>query len=37
MMVNENVPLAPENPFVTLYRKQFGKMPDGWTPKKNAE
>ncbi len=24
MMVNENAPLAPENPFVTLYKKQFG-------------
>lgn len=24
MMVNENAPLAPENPFVTLFKKQFG-------------
>ena len=24
MLVNEKVPLAPENPFKTLYQKQFG-------------
>ena len=27
MMVNENVPLAPANPFATLYKKQFGTAP----------
>ena len=27
MMVNEKVPLAAENPFWTLYRKQFGSLP----------
>lgn len=27
MMVNEAAPLAPENPFWTLYRKQFGALP----------
>ncbi|MEI6714056.1 MAG: arylsulfatase [Verrucomicrobiota bacterium] len=27
MMVNENAPLAAENPFWTLYRKQFGSLP----------
>ena len=27
MMVNENVPLAPANPFRTLYKKQFGTAP----------
>ena len=36
MMVNENVPLAKENPFVALYRKQFGSVPEGAT-KKDAE
>jgi hypothetical protein len=28
MMINEKVPLAAENPFWTLYKKQFGKLPD---------
>jgi arylsulfatase len=27
LMVNENAPLAPENPFWALYRKQFGSLP----------
>jgi arylsulfatase len=27
MMVNEKTPLAAENPFWTLYRKQFGSLP----------
>jgi arylsulfatase len=27
MMVNENVPLAPVNPFWALYIKQFGSLP----------
>jgi hypothetical protein len=27
MLVNEKVPLAPENPFKTLYLKQFGALP----------
>ena len=27
-MVNEDVPLAAENPFWTLYRKQFGGLPE---------
>ena len=27
MMVNETTPLAAENPFWTLYRKQFGSLP----------
>jgi len=27
MMVNETAPLAAENPFWTLYRKQFGSLP----------
>lgn len=27
LMVNENVPLAAENPFRTLYKKQFGALP----------
>ncbi len=27
MMVNENVPLAPANPFRTLHKKQFGTAP----------
>ena len=27
MMVNEKVPLAAENPFWTLYKKQFGDLP----------
>jgi len=27
MMVNENVPLAPENPFRALHKKQFGTAP----------
>ncbi len=26
MMVNETAPLAAENPFWTLYRKQFGTL-----------
>ena len=26
MMVNEDVELAKENPFLTLYREQFGKV-----------
>ena len=29
MMVNEKVPLAPENPFWSLYKKQFGSLPPG--------
>ena len=29
MMVNETVPLAPENPFWALYKKQFGALPPG--------
>ena len=28
-LVNENVPLANENPFKTLFNKQFGKSPSG--------
>lgn len=28
MMVNETAPLAAENPFWTLYRKQFGSLPE---------
>jgi arylsulfatase A-like enzyme len=31
-LVNENVPLAPENPFKTLFDKQFGR-----TPKSNTK
>ena len=27
-LVNENVPLAPENPFQTLFDKQFGRTPE---------
>jgi len=26
-LVNENAPLAAENPFKTLYREQFGAVP----------
>lgn len=29
MMVNETAPLAAENPFWTLYKKQFGALPSG--------
>ena len=27
LMVNENAPLAKENPFWVLYQKQFGELP----------
>jgi len=37
MMVNERTPLAAENPFWALYKKQFGKLPDGVSEKPNAE
>jgi arylsulfatase len=33
MMINENVPLAPENPFWALYKKQFGSLPPEVAPK----
>jgi arylsulfatase len=33
MMVNEKTPLAAENPFWALYKKQFGKMPEGISEK----
>jgi arylsulfatase A-like enzyme len=37
MMVNEKAPLAAENPFWTLYKKQFGSLPEPANKKPRAQ